>query len=1023
MNLFPSPNAPTTATQTASRAHHPTRTVRRSRLVATLLGACLGTAVIGSGCRTETRSLAHEVDPFIGTGGHGHTYPGATSPFGMVQLSPDTRLEGWDGCGGYHITDSVAYGFSHTHLQGTGVSDYGDVLLMPCTRFAPENAWRDRIKSSLANETAHAGYYACDLVDHGIRAELTTTPRVGIHRYTLREPDTVSVVVDLAHRDELMHYSMEPLDAYTVVGHRVSDNWAKEQHVYFAMRFDRPFVWQDQMTELARLDTLADGTLQQEMAMVPVFLMDFGVIDALNVHVGLSFCDVDGALKNLEAETAGNAGFDHYLQKNEARWNDQLGRILVEGGSPSDRAVFYTALYHATTVPNLASDVDGRYRGTDLRVHQLGEAEGEHYTVFSLWDTYRALHPLLAWIEPDRTRDMVRTMVRMFEEGGQLPVWELAANYTGCMIGYHSVPVIADASAWGISGWNEATALRAMVQAADSMHLGLDAYARLGYIPSDHEHESVSKTLEYAFDDACIARTAFALGERELGQRFQRRANAWRNLVHPESHFIQPKRQGAWVEGFDPREVNFNFTEANAWQYLFAVPHDIQGQATVMGGDEAYFARLQELFTAPVETTGREQPDITGLIGQYAHGNEPSHHVAYLASYVGHPEATAEWVSTLCNEMYSDQPDGLCGNEDCGQMSAWYVWSALGMYPVEPGSGQVVLGSPRFRRAVVQPANRGTKFEMRARGLTETAIYPTGTRWHSPEGTSTPVQFQSFIATHALADGGLLEVLMASKPHSSFGVAPEDRPTSAWSQEGFVAVPAFDAPRAFRGDSAWVALDHLDQGARLEWSEDGGQTWQLGSAPWAITASCELHARAILGNDTSAVVSHRMTHVDHAWTLSLATPPDNQYTAGGPDALIDGIRGGNDFRTGEWQGYWGTSMEATLDLGNVASVKAVELGALQDIKPWIWMPKHVHFYRSDDGESFDLVATASPQTDVRQEAVTTEVFRCNVPMKTRHLRVVAEAHGPIPDWHLGRGNNRWMFLDELAVELEDAPAP
>ena len=627
------------------------------------------------GCGGGSEALHREVNPWIGTGGHGHTYPGATSPFGMVQLSPDTRLEGWDGCGGYHDTDSLIYGFSHTHLQGTGVSDYGDILVMPCTQYRQGDSWRDKYKSAFrkSTERGHAGYYGVHLDDHGVLAELTTTPRVGIHRYTLDEPDTLTWIVDLEHRDELVHYSIEPRGTRMLVGHRVSQNWAEEQHVYFAMAFDHDFEWGDQLGEITRVDTLEDGSLVQEMSMVPVFVADFGVLSELNVHVGLSFCDIEGAIQNLEAEVDG-FDFDRHRAACEAQWDDQLCRIAIEGGTQDERTTFYTALYHATTVPNVASDVDGRYRGTDLRVHQLEQGQGEHYSVFSLWDTYRALHPLLAWIEPNRTRDMVHTMLRMYEDGGQLPVWELAANYTGCMIGYHSVPVIVDAEQWGIEGWDAEVALEAMVQAADSMHLGLDAYAELGYIPSDHEHESVSKTLEYAFDDACIARYASAHDRPDLASRFAKRAASWKNLAHPETGFIQAKRQGAWVEGFDPREVNFNFTEANGWQYLFAPVHDVAGQRDILGGDEGYLARLTALFEAPIQTTGRVQPDITGLIGQYAHGNEPSHHVAYLATYSGDPGATAERVSALCRDMYANTPDGLCGNEDCGQMSAWFVW-------------------------------------------------------------------------------------------------------------------------------------------------------------------------------------------------------------------------------------------------------------------------------------------------------------------------------------------------------------
>ena len=973
------------------------------------------------GCGGGPQALHREVNPWIGTGGHGHTYPGATTPFGMVQLSPDTRLEGWDGCGGYHDTDSVIYGFSHTHLQGTGVSDYGDILVMPCTQYRQGDTWRDKYKSAFqkSTERGHAGYYGVHLDDHGVLAELTATTRVGIHRYTLDEPDTLTWIVDLEHRDELVHYSIEPRGTRMLVGHRVSQNWAEEQHVYFAMAFDRDFEWGDQLGEITLVDTLEDGSLVQEMSMVPVFVADFGVVSELNVHVGLSFCDIEGAIRNLEAEVDG-FDFDLHRAACEARWDDQLGRIAIEGGTQDERTTFYTALYHATTVPNVASDVDGRYRGTDLRVHQLAQGQGEHYSVFSLWDTYRALHPLLAWIEPNRTRDMVHTMLRMYEDGGQLPVWELAANYTGCMIGYHSVPVIVDAEQWGIEGWDSEVALDAMVQAADSMHLGLDAYAELGFIPSDHEHESVSKTLEYAFDDACISRYAAAHNRPDLAARFAKRASSWKNLVHPETGFIQAKRQGAWVEGFDPREVNFNFTEANGWQYLFAPVHDVAGQRDVLGGDEAHLARLTAMFEAPIQTTGRVQPDITGLIGQYAHGNEPSHHVAYLATYSGDPGATAERVSTLCRDMYASAPDGLCGNEDCGQMSAWFVWSALGMYPVEPGSGEVVLGTPMFKRAVVLPDGASLPTDIRARGLNGRAKYITGLRWHDAMGHSSPVLSRSFMPVQDLASGGTLELLMAPKPSTTFGVAENDRPTSAWQAPGFVAVPSVSAPRTFQEAAATFKLGHIESETILEWSADGGASWNAYTKPVEVTATTDLLARSVRGADTSAVVSHRILKVDHAWELSLATPPDNQYAAGGDQALIDGLQGGDDFRTGEWQGYWGEECVATLDLGKQESVTRIEVRALQDIKPWIWSPGRVLFSASENGRDFDLLSTAQSELAEDDKEVQIERFICDVPVNTRYLRIEAEGRGPIPEWHLGRGNDRWMFLDEIVVDL--APA-
>ena len=838
--------------------------------------ALIYSALIGVSCtpgqafgqrRTNPESLYSKVDPMIGTGGHGHTYPGATSPFGMVQLSPDTRLEGWDGCGGYHYSDSVIYGFSHTHLQGTGVSDYGDILLMPCTQFASgTQIWRDRYKSGFdkSTEYAHAGYYSVVLEDHGIKAELTTTERVGIHKYSLENPDTLTLIIDLEHRDELINYSIYPLDDSTIVGHRLSNNWAESQYVYFAMRFNKDFTWSDQLSELKTLsDDTNGGTLEQNMEFVPVFAADFGVIDELTVRVGLSFCDIEGAVGNLNVEAPHN-NFSKYISANERRWEEQLGRISIKGASKDDQTKFYTSLYHSCTVPNVASDVDGRYRGTDLKVHQLNEDEGLHYTVFSLWDTFRSLHPLLSWIEPGRTRDFIRTMLRMYKDGGQLPVWELAGNYTGCMIGYHSVPVISDAKAWGISGWDEELALKAMIQAADSSHLGIPSYVKWGYIPSERESEGTSKTLEYSFDDACISAFAASLGEDSIVERFTERSLSWRNILNPESHFIQPKRDGAWIPNFNPTEVNFNYTEANGWQYTFFAPHDISGQISLASSPEAFSQLVENQFSASSTTSGRHQVDITGLIGQYAHGNEPSHHVAYLQSYVGKQWRTSEIVNEILTDLYTSEPDGLCGNEDCGQMSAWYVLSSIGLYPVSPGSSvnsqkaQLVIGAPQFDNVIVTPAKS------------------TARSWNRPlfiskDKTGPYVKFangrtRSWMYYKEILNGGALIFETSMDANNGFGVLEEDRPSTAVNDANFVPVPAFISPRSFQGKRSEVILHHLDNEAKIYVRLDDND-WFAYKKPIVVKGSVELYAYAEVNGVHSKEVHHAIVKIENEWEV------------------------------------------------------------------------------------------------------------------------------------------------------------
>ena len=981
------------------------------------------------GCSNGTApaSLHETVNPFIGTGGHGHTYPGATVPFGMVQLSPDTRLDGWDGCGGYHYSDSMIYGFTHTHLQGTGVSDYGDILFMPCTQFRPgASNWADRYKSRFdhAKESAHAGYYSVQLQDHGVFAELTATERVGVHRYQLEEPDTLTLLVDLQHRDELIHYSIEPLNDSTLVGHRLSDNWANEQHVYFAARFDRAFEWQDQLSEITVTDTLEDGTVMQTMEYIPVFACDFGVVEELNVRIAISFVDIDGALNNLEKETPRN-DFDHYRKEAEAKWEDQLSCIAIEGGTEDERTVFYTALYHSFTTPNVASDADGRYRGTDLDVHQLSPDEGLHYTVFSLWDTFRSLHPLLNWLEPARSRDFIRTMLRMYQQGGQLPVWELAGNYTGCMIGYHSVPVIQDAVSWGIVDFDQNLALEAMLQAADSAHLGLPAYTDYGYIPLDEEHESVSKTLEYAFDDACIASFARqldtnGLANTKISTRFTQRALSYRNLFNASTNFIQPKRGGAWLEDFEPREVNFNYTEANGWQYNFFTPQDINGHIALMGGDSTYYHMLERMFTSSSETTGRQQPDITGMIGQYAHGNEPSHHMAYLYPYVGNTSRTAELVTQIRTELYPNEPDGLSGNEDCGQMSAWYVWSALGLYPVTPGSHQIVAGIPAFERAIVQP--RSNELDSLP---SLTISFNDPQRYIASWTLNDEAKSASWISKESLLEGGVLN-FMGSDEISDFGFDFQDRPVEKLDDSQFVSVPVIHAPRTFQAMQTSVAITNPDPHLVTRYricainASDCSAPWETYIEPIALTSSQRIEAFSenALGL-SSARVAHKVRQISHRHELVLNEPFDPQYAAGGAQALIDGIHGNNHYQTGDWQGFWGKDVIATVDLGSSKRVQWMSMGALRDIRPWIFLPHSVSFSCSEDGETWEFIETTTHDLSNEDESNVAHRFVCRQSRTARYWRAEVKHFGDLPQDHLGAGNPSWVFLDEFELFVNE----
>ena len=593
-----------------------------------------------------SQDYAKHVNPFIGTGGHGHTFPGATTPYGMVQLSPDTRIDGsWDGCSGYHYSDSIIYGFSHTHLNGTGVSDYGDILLMPTMG---EPSFDNKSYSSTfshANEKASAGFYSVTLDKHHIDVRLTTSTRVGFHEYTFNKAGQANIILDLHHRDKLLDGKIRVIDNKTIEILRRSEAWAQDQYVYARIEFNVPLEMIKAIASSEYLGNITKASFSKKVKKGEKIL----------VKVALSPTSYEGA--KLNSSEIKHWDFDKVHKDAIAAWNKELSKIEVSSDDKDKLAIFYTALYHTMMQPNIAQDLDGKYRGRDNQIHQ---AEGfDYYTVFSLWDTFRGAHPLYTLIDKKRTSDYINTFIKQYEQGGRLPVWELASNETDCMIGYHSVSVIADAMVKGIEGFDYEKAFEASKASAMRDVLGLEAYKKNGFISIDDDHESVSKTVEYAYDDWCIAQMAMLLDKKEDYHYFMKRSQNWKNLFDWETGFIRPKKNGGWDKPFDPREVNNNFTEGNAWQYTFFVPQDIQGMIQAYGGKEKFEDKLDAMFNSESKTTGREQVDVTGLIGQYAHGNEPSHHMAYLYNYIGKPEKTNEKVKYILDNFYKNAPDGL----------------------------------------------------------------------------------------------------------------------------------------------------------------------------------------------------------------------------------------------------------------------------------------------------------------------------------------------------------------------------
>ena len=669
---------------------------------------------------------AQYVNPLIGTDFTGNTYPGAQVPFGSIQLSPDNGLPGWNRISGYYYPDSTIAGFSHTHLSGTGAGDLYDIMFMPVTRPYKEAEPPLGIHSSFSHndEFASAGYYRVLLKDYNINVELTATERCGIQRYTFPKAES-SIFLNLKKAmnwDFTLDSYIEVVDSCTIRGYRISQGWSPEQHVYFQTRFSRPFDdYQIDKTDITTKEKGKIGT-----AYIARFDFNTEKDEEILVTTALSGVSMEGAALNLQTE-APKDDFDYYYAQAVSNWNTQLGKIKIEGGSTDDQTVFYTALYHSMLAPTIYSDVDGSYMGADRKIHK---AEGwTNYSTFSLWDTFRASHPLFTYTQPERANEMIKGFLEFYKQSGALPLWNLYGWETNMMIGYHAVPVIVDAYLKGVGDFDPELALEACVASAnrDDYH-GIGEYKSMGYVPAYSDPKlwkswSMSKTLEYAYDDYCIARMAEKMGKADIAQEFYKRSENYRNVFNPASLFMQPRdEKGNFAKDFKAETYTEDICESNGWQYFWSVQHNIDDLIRLVGGEERFAQRLDSMFTY-TPASDEELPIFsTGMIGQYAHGNEPSHHVIYLYNKVKQPWKTQQYAAKVMHELYTNEPGGLCGNEDCGQMSAWFVFSAMGFYPVDPISGQYEIGTPMFPRVELKLAN-GKTFTVSAPAVSRENIY------------------------------------------------------------------------------------------------------------------------------------------------------------------------------------------------------------------------------------------------------------------------------------------------------------
>ncbi len=812
----------------------------------------------------SNKTVLDYVDPFVGTGFHGHTYPGATFPFGAVQLSPDTRQYNWDACSGYHYSDSVILGFSHTHLSGTGCIDLGDILFYPSNEELKKDETGyvlEPIPFSHKNEKAAAGYYQVEL-GNGVDVQLTATSHTGIHQYNFPKDGKPQIVIDMAHL--LDHENIKEaelnISSDEISGMRSTDGWVANQQVFFVAKFSLPYK--------ARLVAEGKDVLDSESSVNGENLqaiVDFSGNQEKTVvcKVGISSVSYSNARENLEAE-ARDFNFDKIKAATQKTWEQELDKYYVSGGSLTAKKNFYSALYHCMVAPNIISDVNNEYRGADMKTRN---ADGHKiYSTFSLWDTFRSWNPLMTLTDTTLVNDMINSFLNFYDQTGELPVWPLSSGETGTMIGYHAVSVIYDAYSKNIRNYDVEKAFEAMKASAIKSKKGTTPYLEYGFIPSDLKRESVARLLENSYDDWCITEMARDLGHDEDYNTFLKRAQFYKNVFDGDSKFFRPRmHDGVWESPFIPEEVGRAYTEATAWQYRFFVPQDINGLINLFGNQQNFLNGLDSLFHTKVKLKG-SLSDITGLIGQYAHGNEPSHHMAYLYSFAGQPWKTQEMVRRILTEMYQPTPEGISGNEDCGQMSAWFVMSSLGLYEVCPGSGQFVLTSPLFPEVGIQLANGKT--------LSIKANNPDQNKYIKEVYMNGELIPENYITYDRLMEGGELKFVLVSEPDTERGIAQGTFPYSLSQHQKEVSVPFVLNDISFFDDEIKVHCGTSTDSARIYYTLDGSEPDENSrhyTEPFLVNKSCKIKLKAYrIGYKPSVTSDYFASKVDYVKPVSAS---------------------------------------------------------------------------------------------------------------------------------------------------------
>lgn len=970
-------------------------------------------------------NLIQFVNPFIGTDGHGHTFPGVSLPFGMVQLSPDTDNQGWDWCSGYHFSDSTLLGFSHTHLSGTGAGDYGDILLLP---FSGKNYFNPgkkdgreigyRTKFYHENEKASPGYYSVILDRNKIKVELTATERCGFHRYAFRNNTHKKLLIDLEHgiQDQATDTYFELVNKRTFRGYRRSNGWAKDHTIFFYAELNQNV---DSILFNKLADDRKNSNRSKNLKVILTFENDTS--NVLEIKIGISHTSVEGAQRNFDSEIK-KYSFDEIRKQAEDKWENELSRIKVYTQNRRLKQIFYTALYHSFLAPNIQNDVDGNYPGMDSLIQNV--TDRNQYTVFSLWDTFRALHPLINLLDEKRAVDFANSLLAKQKESGFLPVWELASNETGTMIGYHSVPVLSEMIMKNFSGFNYDSAFAAMKKSSLQETLGINYLKKMGFVPMDKEDDAVSRTIEYAYDDWCIAKVAKKLGYESDYKYHIQRAQNYKNVFDASTGFMRGRNfDGSWKIKFDPTEPfplgAGEFTEGSSWQYSWYVPHDVKGLISLMGGKEKFTDKLDYFFNSKAEGNYYVPADVTGLIGQYAHGNEPSHHIAYLFNFVGESGKTQKYVRQIIEDMYSEKNDGLIGNEDCGQMSAWYIFSSLGFYPLNPVSNEYIIGSPVFDSAKVQLFN-GNELKLYYKNQGGENIFVSSINYDGRESKKSFLCFDELVSSKSIT-------FNMNNSAEDFGKNENDIPESHVdekfipTEEYYLFQPKINTNKTIFTDSLIIELSCLSSSAKIYYSFNKND-FQEYLNPIIINKTSLLNYYSKKDKQKSEIKEIKFIKAllpespsDYP-KLNLISLYSDKYPGTTEINLLNGIRASENFRDGFWQGFYGRDFEVIIDLGKEEHLRKITLGLLQNQGSWIFLPKKITLFSSDDMFDYnveDEIDLGEPKKDFQ---IRKTDFKLELKNSPRYLKIVAKSIGNCPEWHNGNGFPSWIFADEIILE-------